>query len=416
MKKYIIFLLILVISALCGCAILEEPTEPPEPTLSVEEIEKEENAVPRIGFSTTDDNIEEIFTIEELQAWENPYEKYRSSVIFDTLSETEKTAYRAIEYAMANCYQYTYFDYRLGISVEDAEDAVRYLALDSPLLEQNLFNIAYRSTEFYDKTLPDGSVIKIMNHGACVSVKNFRKDLWDQKLLAIEEAEKILASLNLQGTQAENAEAIYRYVAQNTTYDPYKTEFGSYTGDLAPFLYDTLMNKKSHCDGFSNALALLFEMAGFEQVEKIGNGHTWNCVKIGDAWYNCDATADELIPAYSEDWGAGLMFAYGDYLQNSKVMYADKYPVCEEGLYMQADGFMTSAKDDAFFDSLYDGLAEHDYEWGLTVLDSFDYDNAEYTLRQLSYYTGIDLICTYFEIADGKTALLVCAKDFIISE
>lgn len=416
MKKYIIFLLILVISALCGCTILEEPTEPtepPEPTLSVEEIEKEENAVPRIGFSTTDSNIEEIFTVEELRSWQNPYEKYRSCVMFDTLSETEKTAYRAIEYAMANCYQYTYFDYRLGISVEDAEEAVRYLALDSPLLEQNLFNVAYRSTEFYDKTLPDGSVIKIMNHGACVSVKNFRKDLWDQKLIAVEEAEKILASLNLQGTQAENAEAIYRYVAQNTTYDPYKTEFGSYTGDLASFLYDTIVNKESHCDGFTNALALFFELAGFEQVEKIGDGHTWNCVKIDGTWYNCDATAGSFIPADSDTRGAGLFFAYADYLQNSKPLYRDKYPVCEEGLYMQADGFLSSEDDDDFFDALYDGLADHDYEWSFVILDSFDYDNAEYTLRQVVYYTDTSLMINYFDVIDGKTVLLIYAEDYI---
>lgn len=407
MKKYILFALSILILTFCGCSSFSFETET---TISPEE---EQNTTLSVGFSNAESKIEEALTLEELEIWQNPYEKYRSSVMYDSLPEKKQSAYRAIEYAMTKSYKYIFFDTDMGMSTKEAADIVEYLAFDSPLLEQNLLQISYISTEFYDRVMSDGSTKQIMIHGPCVSVPNFTEELWSKKLLAIKEAEKIYSTLDIYGTQAERAESVYRYLAKNVEYIPYENDRGYYEGDLASFLYDAFINKKTHCDGFSNALALLFELAGLEQVEKVGDGHTWNCVKIDGNWYNCDATAGNFIPEESETEGAGLFFAFGDFMQDSRPYYYAKYPDCPKSLYMQPDAFIISDKDSNFYSSLYNGFVSHSKQWSLIVLDEFDYDSVKSTVRRLVNRTGVSVFIAYNTVIDDKTFIFVYRNGYL---
>ena len=95
MKKTLFaFISFVLIFALFGCTA-NSNYEETEPTLSDEEISLQQQEIIKIGFSATDDEdvIEKTLSIEELKAWENPYGKYSSYLLYDTLTEDEKLIY-----------------------------------------------------------------------------------------------------------------------------------------------------------------------------------------------------------------------------------------------------------------------------------------------------------------------------------
>ncbi len=100
----------------------------------------------------------------------------------------------------------------------------------------------------------------------------------------------LLNTLNLKGSDYEKVTAIYDYICSNISYD--------YTssGTLKHTAYAALINKKSVCQGY----AVLFYRLALESkidarlIAGLGNGgaHGWNIVKIGNRYYNLDATWD----------------------------------------------------------------------------------------------------------------------------
>ncbi|MBQ5321165.1 MAG: hypothetical protein J6K88_03790 [Oscillospiraceae bacterium] len=390
--------------------------EPFDESLYSKAIVAQQQSIVKIGFSNhepeNEDLIETVLTIKELQAWKNPYEQYRSSVIYNTLTSDEKLVYRALEYALVNSYRYTHIDYRIPVSENTVDNIIEYLSLDSPLLEQNLLYSTFSQTAFYYHKAPDGRTVKVRQRGISISVSNFSKELWDKKMLALEEAKKVYESLNTGGTQIELAERLYRYVAQNIVYFSYVNEKNWYKGDLAPFLYDAFINKKTHCDGFSNALALLFSLAGFEHVEKsdcmnVEVGHTWNCVKLDGIWYNCDGTAGEWIPQNSKTMGSGLYFAFGDYMEESIPDHDDRMPDCSQSLYMQPDGFLPSCNDPSFYNIIYNGFAAHQQEWALVVVDEYSESAFRKQLQRLANAYSTSIYFNKIDVKDDKTVLLI---------
>ncbi len=415
MKKMAAFFVFLSICALLLFWFNNSPKkdESKETTQSVQAMVEQEQAIVKIGFSTELTNIHKCLTIEELEEWENPYEKYRCSVMYDSLEEYEKVAYRAMEYAMANNYKFIYMDNRTKINSENGYDIVRFLSFDSPLLEQNIIYSSWEnSTGYYYKRIAEQDV-RIPLEGTVLYISNFTEIVMNKKLEALKEAEKIFATFDTSLSQRELAEVIYRYIAENIEYLSYDNKYGYYAGDLAPFLYDAFINKKTHCDGFTNSMALLFVLAGFEQVEKTSVDHTWNCVKIDGKWYNCDGTASNMIPKKDTTVGAGLYFAFGDCFQEATPDFEDKYPECPESLYMKPDAFLSSHKDSNFFDEAYNGFKAHDKKWTLLIFDEFDYDSAKKDLRKLANRSGKSVFIHTFAVADGKTALLIVKDGFL---
>ena len=377
MKKTLFaFISFVLIFTLFGCTT-NSNYEETEPTLSDEEISLQQQEIIKIGFSATDDEdvIEKTLSIEELRAWENPYGKYSSYILFDTLTEDEKLVYHALEYAMVNCYENTFIDNRISVSVKRAEEIAELLSLDTPFLEQNLSCIAYNQAAFYDYQYSESQTVKVLHRNKTISISNFREELWDKKMLALKEAEKVIARMDMTQPEIELAEEIYRYIAENVTYIPYENELGYYRGHLKPFMYDALVNKESHCDGFANALALLYAMAGFEQVEKQDTktvGHTWNFVKIDGQWYNIDGTNGSYIPQNSDTMGAGLGFAFADELQIANPDYKTLYPLCTTAYYLNSDGYTESCESDDYLSILLEGFENHNGEWALILVDEYD--------------------------------------------
>ena len=108
------------------------------------------------------------------------------------------------------------------------------------------------------------------------------------------------SELNLDGkTDYEKVKAIYDYMTANISYDYENLNDPDYT--LKYTAYAALLNKTSVCQGYA---ALFYRMAceygidarmiSGKSLNNIGQkeNHGWNIVKLGDKYYNLDATWD----------------------------------------------------------------------------------------------------------------------------
>lgn len=68
--------------------------------------------------------------------------------------------------------------------------------------------------------------------------------------------------------------------------------------------YGALVNQDAVCNGYAEALQLLFACVGIESKFVVGTAdgvdHAWNLVKLDDRWYHLDATWDDPIPDLGE--------------------------------------------------------------------------------------------------------------------
>lgn len=420
MKRFLALILsIILLFALAGCSYAQElllsiyPTEPDDETISLAQQE-----FINIGYSNSqyEDDIQFIMPLDELKAWENPYKDYSSYILYNTLNEDEKLVYKALEYALVNSYERTFIDYRIGVNTPTTEKIVKLLSLDTPLLEQNVIFSVYNQVAFYDYEYSDTRTVEVLHRSNCVSVKNFTRQHWNQKVQILDLAQDFVDSLEDDMSEIEKAEAIYRHIAENVTYIPYENEFGHYKGYLENFLFDALVTKETHCDGFTNALALLYEMAGFEQVEKrntITMQHTWNFVKIEDTWYNIEGTAGGYIPKEDCTMGSGLLFATPDIYFKDYCEFKELYPEAKSSYYMNPDGETESCDSSDFFDILLEGFEKHNDEWAIVIVDEFDKDSAHRQLANIADYYWESMVYYKIDTADDRT-LLMYSKQYIM--
>lgn len=385
-----------------------------------------------IGFSTGslfDESEEIFFTRQELA--EKPIESsvYRSTLHFDALSYDEQLVYHALEYAMENGYTNILVDDLIAANAEELVKVLEYLSLDSPLLEQNLrFEIGNFSTYI---SVP---VFDFYEHqteftGFYITVDNFEQTFWDKKQKALEKAIKITEDLPTDADEAEKAEELYRYIADTVTYNDKKY---SEPDAVYPYLYDALFEGETHCDGYTNALSLLYRLADIECVEKVYNidndkdepsedkdekttedevGHTWNFARIGEKWYNIDGTGEDMIPLKDTDLHAGLCFGYGDILQGYTPDYADLYPKAEENLYVTIDAHLPDVDSQKFINEVETAYGLHDDQWTLILLDSYDEDKAKDQLQVVADDLQLDFYYVTFELIEERTALFICDRD-----
>ena len=102
-------------------------------------------------------------------------------------------------------------------------------------------------------------------------------------------------------TDYEKELAIHDYIVNNCTYD------ASAANDKSEYTaYGALVNGRAVCGGYAAAMNLLMKCAGLECRFAVGvagktkeetEKHAWNQVKIGNDWYNVDATWDDPIGA-----------------------------------------------------------------------------------------------------------------------
>lgn len=113
---------------------------------------------------------------------------------------------------------------------------------------------------------------------------------------------RTLAELDLaEKTDYEKIRAIYDFVCDTVTYDYENLSDGSYK--LKYTAYAALINGTAVCQGYAVLMYRLLLEAGVDcrVITGTGNGgpHAWNIVRLGDVYYNLDATWDAGRSSYS---------------------------------------------------------------------------------------------------------------------
>ena len=183
-------------------------------------------------------------------------------------------------------------------------------------------------------------------------------------------------------TNYEKVKAIYDYICKNVTYDYTNLNDDSYK--LKYTAYGALIDGTSVCQGYAVLLYRMALMAGVDCRLIPGNGnggpHAWNIMKMGDKYYNVDATWDAV--------------SYPDY----------KY-------FLKSDGnFESHTRDDEWkTDEIYQQypMGEEDY----TDSQFYTYELDDYDNAIITGYTGKetalkipDTIDNYTVVAIGKFA------------
>lgn len=289
-----------------------------------------------IGFTNEEkyDNLVQFETLDAVK--EKPLEKelYNSRVYYKNLNESEKTVYRLLEYAYSNGFTYVFVEDELFSKCEHSfTDILNFLALDSPVVEQNLVIGEDEATY----TFSERFIYKYVSQevkGTGLQVDNFSAKRTAKKEKAIEAAKKLDLGFSEKTSDLEKARAIYRYLGENIEYNDIKTDNAKKDIMKSNYLYDAFIKGQTNCDGYANAFSLLCNLHGLKAFEKMNQppekeiGHTWNAVKIDGKWYNVDATNSQYYS--SSDWlkSVDIRFGYSDKAQLDIPVYSELYPQC----------------------------------------------------------------------------------------
>ncbi len=118
--------------------------------------------------------------------------------------------------------------------------------------------------------------------------------------------DEILDSLDLDGkSDYDKVCDIYRYLTSNVVFNNEAIEKeakGDYIDRISHSAYGALCKGTAVCQGYSTAMYRLLLEEGIDCRVVTGKGlnedHAWNVVKIGDVYYNADATWDSQRTPY----------------------------------------------------------------------------------------------------------------------
>ncbi len=104
-------------------------------------------------------------------------------------------------------------------------------------------------------------------------------------------------NVNSQMTDFEKEQALHDYLVKTCRYSRNLDQPAN--SDIYR-AYGALINKDAVCNGYAEALQLLFACAGIESKFVLGTAdgisHAWNLVKLDNEWYHLDATWNDPIP------------------------------------------------------------------------------------------------------------------------
>ena len=163
---------------------------------------------------------------------------------------------------------------------------------------------------------PVGDILPLENLGKLKRLYIFGVNSWsdeiDEVLSKYAEMLKIAHKIinnNISKNMSDRKKArvLHDYVINNAKYDaktPGRSETVSHLDSVACYVpYGVLVNKKGACEGYAQAIHLLYNLAGIEcHIVRGGRAgsnettHAWNIAKIDGKYYHVDATWDESIP------------------------------------------------------------------------------------------------------------------------
>ncbi|MGN0649583.1 MAG: transglutaminase domain-containing protein [Oscillospiraceae bacterium] len=229
--------------------------------------------------------------------------EYNSYMYYDEMTESEQIIYNIFEYAFLNCAEYiafenvTYDMLNIRVVYDELESILWRLACDTPLLEQNIHpDIIYNDNK---------TIKRIEFVGVAYSENNSMnyRDIFSegrllQKISVIPAAEKWVRELPEDAAQAEKALALFERLSRSCKY----VGEDEYSSSDPRFLYDVFITGKTFCDGYSNALSLLYKLAGIPCYETLTEKHTWVRFNIDGKWYNADASSySGMMDSYTDE-------------------------------------------------------------------------------------------------------------------
>ena len=240
---------------------------------------------------------------------------------------------------------------------------------------------------------------------------------------AIDEARRIVDTVPKDYSEYETAVYLYRYLTDNVTYFD-----GDYYGDSEwNLLYDALIQKSTVCAGYSEALYVLYNLAGIEcfsvygyiyynpeendeGTESYNGSHIWNIAKLGDTYYEFDPTWDagSLVSDY-------LFFADStedlcSYYPRQVAAFTQEYCTARSvSLFDKVD--LDDNTVDYYLLSVACTIHNYAHANPLKLLDLFGYPTEQRTLDQtqdgwlvtpVSYRSLYEKLCSYLsaELAD----------------
>lgn len=97
--------------------------------------------------------------------------------------------------------------------------------------------------------------------------------------------------------------------------------------------YGALVDGDAVCNGYAEALQLLFMCAGIKSQFVTGTAdgidHAWNLVELDGKWYHVDATWDDPIPDQGEDTLHPYFNVTDEIMEESHMWNKEDYPVAD---------------------------------------------------------------------------------------
>ncbi len=356
----------------------------------IEKEVEEWNKVVYIGYSNKvdyDDYVQ-YETLETLEAYEFEKELYSNFYYYDQLNESEKTVYNLLRFAYEKNLDYLFIDDSICDECDySLTDIASFLALDTPMLEQNLI-IGEDDTKY---TVEQQFLYKTVSRelkGSYIGIENFEKERTEKKELAVEEAKKIEFDFTNSATEVEKTRIIFNYLQDNIIYE--MDEEKDTTQEIldSDYLYDAICEGATNCDGYANAFSLLCYFNGITCIEKMTpndleeTGHTWNSALLDGKWYNIDATEgkdEEEEDEIDSSWYDELMvnFAYSDKTQLDIPAYPELLPECNSSLIPVARVFDKSS-DDEVMKEIKAAFKETDEDYIVVTFKTLDKDEDEF--------------------------------------
>ncbi|MCR4643804.1 MAG: hypothetical protein K5695_00140 [Oscillospiraceae bacterium] len=138
----------------------------------------------------------------------------------------------------------------------------------------------------------------------------------------ISELDTICAGIDPAWSDPEKALYLHEYLAVHYDYDrEHMNDTTSEEAILSHTAYGMLKSGKAVCEGYTWLYNTLLRRVGIESINVTSSElcHTWNLVKIGDAWYHVDVTWDDYNDSHPG------MVRHNSFLKNAPAMRASNH-------------------------------------------------------------------------------------------
>ena len=350
---------------------------------------------------------------EKLENYKPKNDVYNSRVYYEKLNADEKLVYNAFEYALDNNYTFIYIDNSMVFEKErDSMDILNFLALDTPIVQQNLDVWLYEEAGFNLNNEIMHKAVEREISGIIINVENFSKTRTSQIYEAVEKLKATKIEFPENATDNDKAWAIFDYICEEVVYS--ESEENATDSASAEekkksinYLYEAVINGATNCDGFANMFSFLCNVNGLRCFEKNSceidteeEGHTWNTVLIDGEWYNVDCTpALEKDRDEKSDAGSKLMrFGFSDDMQLQTADYKGMYPECEKGIIPVAYSFETCDDEDAT-EKIAKALKESEDGYIIVSFKEYDKDELSDLIWNVVYWLYSDI---YYVTHEGE--------------